>query len=153
LAWLNTAPIPEKKHSVSVGSIKPMTRLQTMRLDRKDDDYMPDMPEVEGHHQMLNYLWDCGPFMSGGMGEQPLSHSEIWCWQDNSGIELNAWQARTLRRLSAEYLAQCQASSKPDCPSPIEMTQMTDLDRQRVNDKIQGALRMLITTNPNRGRA
>jgi len=121
-----------------------------MRDDRKEDDYMPEMPEIEGHHQLIGYLWDCGPTAAGGMGEAPLSHQDIWCWQENSGIELDAWEARMLRRLSGEYLAQCQASTSPQCPSPIAPPELSDDERNRVAEKVKGAFQMMMQTRPNR---
>ena len=150
-AWLNTAPEPEKKQLS--GALKPFTRLQKMRHDRQDDDYMPNLPDIEGLEHVPEYLWDCGPVIYSGMGEQPLSHTDIRHWQENTGIEVSAWLAGMIRRLSMEYLAQCQAAKSPDCPSPIEAPKLSNEERSSVAEKIQGALRMLMTTRPNRGQA
>jgi hypothetical protein len=52
------------------------------------------------------------------MGDRPISEQELAAWQANSGIELDAWEARTIRRLSKAYLAQRYAAEKPNCPQP-----------------------------------
>lgn len=67
---------------------------------------------------MIGYLYDCGPVLSGGMGEGPLTHSEIESWQRNSGVELEPWETSFLRKLSIEYLSQSQKSDATNCPAP-----------------------------------
>jgi hypothetical protein len=37
---------------------------------------------------------------------------------DNTGIELNAWESRTLRRLSMDYLAEQQAATSATAEPP-----------------------------------
>ena len=71
------------------------------------------MPEVDTPH-MLDYLFEIGPTQ----GERRLSHSEIEAWQRNTGIELDAWQARALTALSLEYLISYRNASAPDAPAP-----------------------------------
>lgn len=106
-AWLNTAPRDK------AGKPK-ATRLQKIH-DAGDTPSYPPKP-VCGY--LVGYLFDVGPSMPGAMGNVPLSHSEIRDWQDNTGIELSAWEARTLRRLSNDYLASAQAAESPDCRPP-----------------------------------
>ena len=61
--------------------------------------------------------------MSGGMGAAPLSHSEIRAWQDNTGEVLTAWEVKTLRRLSNDYLVAAQDAEKPNCKAPFDLTE------------------------------
>lgn len=82
--------------------------------DRADELELP--PCDAGY--LVKYLFDIGPVEPGGMGPAPLSHREIEAWQRNTGIELNAWEATTLRRLSREYLSMSQDATSPTCPSP-----------------------------------
>lgn len=86
-----------------------------MESGRRPDDYVPDMPSVD--HEagyLIGYLYEIGPALDGG----PLTHQELGCWQANTGIELTAWQARTLRRLSQEYVAESHKAEKRDAQPP-----------------------------------
>lgn len=146
-AWLHTAPVPDQKKNSSKAQPKQPTRLKKLQIDRKDDLYCPDMPEIDGGEWLLQVFWDVGPAMSTPMGSAPLSHSEMRAWQETSGVELEPWQASLLRRMSAEYLAECQKAESPNCPSPLAV-EMTDEDRERVSKKVGQAMRMLIDTRP-----
>lgn len=57
--------------------------------------------------------------MPGGMGESPITHSELRAYQENLGIALQPWEVRFLRRLSMDYLIQAQQSVKADCVPPF----------------------------------
>ena len=52
------------------------------------------------------------------MGPAPLSHSEMLAWQTNTGIELNAWESRSLRNLSIDYITASREAEDPECPAP-----------------------------------
>lgn len=56
------------------------------------------MPECAAPY-LLDYLFELG-ICPGG---EPLTHGEIKSWQDNTGIELDAFEARTIKRLSTAY--------------------------------------------------
>jgi len=88
-----------------------------MRRDQSDEEYQPDMPEVDAEY-LLAYLFEIGPTVAAGMGAGPISHEELRAWQANTGIELEPWEVRTLRTLSKDYLIQCAKSEKRDCPAP-----------------------------------
>lgn len=68
------------------------------------------------------------------MGRAPLPHSEIAAWQANTGVELSAWEACTLRNLSQEYVVAAQAAEDPDCKPPwadateVKALQLADLE-------------------------
>jgi hypothetical protein len=78
-----------------------------------------EMPECDAAH-IVAYLFEIGPTLAGGMGEVPVPESEIESWQRNTGIELQSWEARTVKRLSREYLSESQAATEPNraCPWP-----------------------------------
>ncbi|MES2685489.1 MAG: hypothetical protein V4706_01640 [Pseudomonadota bacterium] len=85
----------------------------------------------------MDYLFDAGAFVSSGMGRAPLPHSEIKAWQDNTGIELTAWEASTLRTLSAEYVAGAHAAEDPDCKPPYAgAAEVKALQRAEMNSKL-----------------
>lgn len=75
------------------------------------------MPECVAAH-LVSYLYEIGPTLSGGMGESPISHSEIESWQRNTGVVLDSWQAKTIRRLSSVYLSESHKATKVDAPAP-----------------------------------
>lgn len=52
------------------------------------------------------------------MGPVPITHADIAHWQANTGININAWEARTLRRLSREYVGACIEAQEPDALPP-----------------------------------
>lgn len=100
-------------------------------------DLQPDLPDPGPAAHLLGYLFDVGPVMSGGMGPVPLSHSEIHAWQQNTGVELRAWESSTLRRLSIEYLSVSADARDPACPAPY--TAVPQEDRRYVVSKMIGA--------------
>lgn len=89
-----------------------------MRVDRKDDEYQPEMPKLGEAGYIVGYLYEIGPVMSAGMGPGPLTHTEMRAWQRNTGIRLQPWEARLLRRLSMDYLAESNRSTTRGCKPP-----------------------------------
>lgn len=90
-----------------------------MRKDRGDEDYQPPMPDIDFElTYLVTYLWEIGPVHYSGMGPLPLPHSEIMAWQSNTGITLQPWEARYLRELSKDFLAQEAKSKDPEEPPP-----------------------------------
>lgn len=146
LAWLNTAPRADKP--AQRGDPATPTRLEKLRIDRKDVSYLPDLPPVAAPH-LLAYLWDAGPTLATSVGTGPLTHGELLAWQHNSGIDLPPWQVQMLRRLSMEYLNERSQAESPDCPCPVVMTPRGE-DRTQVSKKIQSAMQMLMATRPQR---
>ena len=78
-----------------------------------------EMPPLIWGEYLLGYLFEFGPTMAAGMGAGPLTASEIESWQHLLGIEFEPWEARLLRRLSNEYLAESHKATKRDCPPPF----------------------------------
>jgi hypothetical protein len=113
-----------------------------MRSERRDADYWPDMPSAEGADYLLGYLWEVGPTLVAGMGAGPITHQELRAWQVNSGIRLQPWEARILRRLSIDYLAEMSRAEKADCPAPWQSVAVT-VDRAVVANKMLHAIRAL----------
>ena len=77
------------------------------------------MPALDCGEHLIDLLWKWGPAMSSSMGESPLTHQEISYCQANTGIELSAWEAETLIRLSREYLGESHRATKRDCKPPF----------------------------------
>jgi hypothetical protein len=77
------------------------------RLERLEADggsaHLPPLPAA-GH--LVSMLFEMGPTLPAGMGEAPITFSEIDAWQHVTGIRVNAWEGRMLRRLSGAYAAE-----------------------------------------------
>ena len=115
VAWLNTAPNPPPSAKTSQAtSNKTMTRLQQLEANART----PELPDAGPGAYLVGYLFDAGPVGQGGMGPATISHNEIAAWQNNTGIELTAWEARTLRALSADYIAASKDAQAHDAPPP-----------------------------------
>lgn len=114
-AWLNTAPRPNPGRGKAAPSQEP-ARSRRQRL--LDDGIEPDVPLLDAGAHLIEYLFDVGPDAPGGMGPVPITHADIAHWQGNTGITLNTWEARSLRRLSREYVGACADAQEPDAPPP-----------------------------------
>ncbi len=85
----------------------------------------PDMPECEAVY-IIGYLSEVGPMQ----GDGPITHGEIEAWQRNTGIDLDAWEARTLRTISAEYASWHYRATDPLEPSPWVPEEMSEVNRE-----------------------
>lgn len=129
MAWLNAAPrLPNQKSA-------PLSRLELTRRAGNE----PDFPECDAIY-LANYLWEVGPVSAGGMGPAPVSHTELLAWQENTGVELSSWEARTLRDLSRAYLGESHRAEDPACPAPWSTFSLAD-KRQMLPKIIKSALR------------
>lgn len=77
-----------------------------------------EMPPLEWGDYLISYLFEFGPTMAAGMGNGPLTATEILAWQELMGIEFDPWEARLLRRLSNEYVSESYLATKRDRPPP-----------------------------------
>lgn len=94
------------------------------------DGITPRMPPLSVGY-LVDYLWEIGPTMAAGMGEAPITHGELLAWQENTGIELESWEARLLRRLSIEYLNQSHLATDPHCKPPFgQLYRNPNLDKK-----------------------
>lgn len=82
----------------------------------------PQFPECTNAY-MLEFLFEVGPTHEGA----PITFVEIESWQRTTGVELSYWEARTLHRLSREYVVQLHKSTYGPCPAPYQM----DIEDQR----------------------
>ena len=112
LAWLHAAPHREGDKT------RPVARLQRMRTTRGDPGYMPELPDPGCAAYLLAYLFEVGPASSTGMGPAPITHQELAAWCQVAGVPLQPWEARFLRALSREYVAEAMAAEDPMRPAP-----------------------------------
>lgn len=120
-----------------------ISRLEKKRRELKDDTWEPEMPPVDAGGYLVGYLFEAGPTMPGGMGPAILSWAEIGSWQARTGTPLQPWEARFLRRLSAEYLWQSRDAEKLDCPAPWKPAEVEPEQLAATADAMRNAMRRL----------
>jgi hypothetical protein len=72
----------------------------------------------------------------------PLTHTELRCWQENTGIELSAWEARVLRQLSREFIAERERAEKRGASAPWN-SEMTPAEKRAAAMAMRDSLRSL----------
>lgn len=92
---------------------EPVTRLKAMKARGE----MPLWPPNPVPH-LTEWFIEIGPTIAGAMGEGPIGWQDILAWQRLTGIPIDPWEARTIRRLSDVFVSQRQAAEKPSCPAP-----------------------------------
>ena len=115
MAWLSATPKPPEgsKRAKSEANAKRISRLDQLKRDK----VAPAMPPNPAPH-IVNRLVEIGLTEAAGMGVAPLSWREINEWQRSVGVVLPPWEARLIRKLSAEYIAEGRRAEDETCPSP-----------------------------------
>lgn len=101
----------------------------------------PEMPPCDAPH-LVAWLFEIGPTQPAGMGEGPLTHGELASWQANTGITLQSWEARLLRRLSLDYLDQSHKARARDCPAPWGDAPVPNLKAERTRDALRALAKL-----------
>ena len=84
------------------------------RRDTLDDDGLDIvLPECDAEY-LLEYLFELGMTL----GDRPLDHTEIASWQSNTGMELQPFEVRIIKRLSQAYLSASSEYKDPDSETP-----------------------------------
>lgn len=109
-----------------------------MRRNHRDDEYSPEYPECSALH-LVHYLFEIGPVQSSGMGTAPISFSEIRSWQEITGVALNSWEGRMLRRLSDEYRREMHLAESPNRPSPF--IRAKEVDKEEIANRVRNILK------------
>lgn len=76
------------------------------------------MPELEHGQHLLQWLNEAGTTGNGMNGPIPLSWQELKAWRDCTGTAATGEEMLMLRQLSADYVAQFNASADPTLPPP-----------------------------------
>ena len=100
----------------------------------KRDGIPVQMPPNPAQH-LVQYLVEMGMSEAAGMGMVPLSWREINAWCDRTRVDLAPWEARFIRRMSTEYLAEGRRAESENAPPPwrAEVTQREiDLEQARL---------------------
>ena len=85
---------------------------------RDAKDYQPEMPPVSGFVNLLDYLFQVGPVLQGGMGPARLTNEELLAWQTNNRRRLAPWECRFLIGLSGEYMREADKARRRDATPP-----------------------------------
>lgn len=121
-AWLHT--VPEKQ--------------EQSRYER----YIQDGVDVVVPEMKCSYLFDylirIGIMSSSSMGNVPLSWQELNAWVQVTGIPLNEWELRVIRRASEVYVNQHELSKKIDAPMPERVIEQ---DPKKLAKHIKSILR------------
>lgn len=102
----------------------------------KADKIVPPMPPNPAP-LLISRLIEIGLTEAAGMSNGPLSWQSIKAWQDVMGVRLSRRDAKTIRRLSVEYLAEGRKAESENCPppwasKPTKRQQEVEVDRLRL---------------------
>lgn len=75
------------------------------------------MPPNPAPH-IIDWLIEIGLVGGGGMGAAPISWQEIDAWVRRTGVAIEPWVARLIRRLSSAYVAYGRKAEDENCPPP-----------------------------------
>ena len=113
------------RHSAWLGAVPeaaPGARADAAKLSRRErierDGGEIEMPPFDDGEYLIAYLYELGPTVAAGMGAGPVTFAEMAAWQVARGFELEPWEARLLRRLSVDYLAESHRATERNCPPP-----------------------------------
>lgn len=98
LAWLNSTPENEK-----------ISRRESL----ENEGFALDMPECEAFY-IIGYLMEIGISMS----DRAITFGELESWQSTTGIRLESWEARIMKRLSDMYLSESHSMRDPQSVCP-----------------------------------
>jgi hypothetical protein len=115
LAWLHATPRPDArtKRAQNEPDEPVSSRIEQMRRQR----IAPAMPPNPAPH-ITDWLLEIGLTEAAGMGAAPLSWRELDAWCDRTGVNLDPWESRLIRRLSSAYIAEGQSAESENCPPP-----------------------------------
>ncbi|MDM0011988.1 hypothetical protein QTH87_05985 [Variovorax sp. J22P168] len=113
-AWLAAVPADDSSTARVTHPASPQSR----GAQREAAGFAVDMPPLDAAAHLVDVLWQIGPSMPTGMGAVPISFGEMQAWQQQTGYALGSWEVRTLRRMSAAYVAQAEEARQRDCPPP-----------------------------------
>lgn len=94
----------------------------------------PVLPFNPAPH-ITDWLFEIGPMA----GEGPIDWQDMLAWSQLTGIDLNPWEARTLRRLSRAFVNQRYDARKANSPEP-----RVQADEVAVRKKVEGQFAAMV---------
>ena len=113
---------------------------------------IPMMPPLPEGLPYIDWLMDAGPIESAAAGSSAIGWRTLQAWQEGTGIALEPWEARLLRRLSGDWLREAERARKPDCPAPWT-GEPIEINREAVAKKVGLAFASLARRPTNSRRA
>lgn len=133
MAWLNATPKPPEGSKRAAANQQPPALSRIDQLKR--DKIAPQMPPNPAPH-VIDRLVEMGLTEAAGMGAGPLSWLTIAAWSTMTAVPLAPWEARLIRRLSIEYLAEGRRAESENCPPPWR-GEITDREKQLEVDRLR----------------
>ena len=127
MAWLSTAPEKDAKDKS-----EPKSRMKVMR-ERDEPVSFPPNPAPH----LTDWWLEIGPAGDGGIGWQDMT-----AWERLTGIELEPWEARTIRQMSIAYCNQRHDARKADCAAPYSVD-APEVVQERVSGQFAAMFRVL----------
>ena len=92
------------------------------------------MPDRGDLGYIIDWVFEAGPSVQGGMGPAPLDWQTIHHWKSLMGLDLEPKESFAIRHLSSCFVDQQIKSKDAKCPPPwVDPEQM---DRMKVADKV-----------------
>lgn len=132
MAWLNAVPKPDERSKAADPKFE---RTRISRNDRMKRDKIPILMPPNPLPSVIQWLIELGVTEAAGTGSAPLSWQSMDAWQRITGVTLPPWEARLIRALSVEYLAEGRRAESENCPPPWrgEVTQREiDIEQARL---------------------
>jgi hypothetical protein len=131
MAWLQATPEKEKQ-----------SRMEIFK-SRDENHPLLNLPPLESHSYIIEWLFDVGPGMSFGLGLCPLTYQEINAWA--VGISINPWERTMLKNLSSEYVSWSNKATKKDCPIPYAETEApTEAKEKAISNSLADSFRSMM---------
>lgn len=108
-AWLNTVAEKQAEPRIAVYKRREEAGQYVSQLE---------MPDLLGFEYIVEYLFEAGPVGNNGFGPEPITWIELEAWAKLTQVDLDSWEASTLRKLSEHYSAQLVKSADPKCRPP-----------------------------------
>lgn len=109
----------------------------------------PLFPKVRIMNYLIGYWLEMGRAKATGMGLGAFDATDLIAWQQGTGITLNAWEFRVLRKMSevfAGFLPEArQIACKPPYGNPFN-----DFDRKKIDNKLRSVFDALSQPKPRR---
>ncbi len=115
MAWLNATPKPDERSKQARPEFE---RTRLSRIEQMKKDKVPILMPPNPAPGTVTRLMEIGLSEAAGMGSAPLSWLTIDAWQRVTSVILAAWEARLIRHLSVEYLAESRRAESENCPPP-----------------------------------
>lgn len=105
----------------------------------------PALPPVSAGY-LASWWLEIGSTVPTGMGEAPIGWADLAAWQEINGVELDPWEAKTIRAMSSAFIGMRYEAKKPGCPAPYSVETDKDVE-DRVTQQF-GAIMKTLAARP-----